>query len=332
MSDRQRVLIIGGGGFIGSHLARALLELGHDVHIRDTHLHTHLAQEDGDRKAYTLAVYRERYDAIKASKGARELRFLDVNDSLDAAIKKGRYHYVIHLGDYSSQRMGAAYPEQIIRSTVQNAATIRDCVPYVQKRVIYFSSSMVYGNFKTFADEDQILTPMGFYGISRLAGEEIVSKSAGSVVIVRPSAVFGPWDMDDRVIGQFVKAAMTGRNLRVQNPGMILDFTPVQLVVNKVIALMYEHGLTRQVYNVTMSSEAKKSLSLLEAAQVICDYFGSKSEIKSYAQESGYPERGLLSSSLFYDDVGEVKHNPDLIQQLQETCAWRQDFYERTGF
>jgi nucleoside-diphosphate-sugar epimerase len=241
------------------------------------------------------------------------------------------------MGDYSSQRMGGKYPEQIVRATVDNAVKLRESLPFVRNRTIYFSSSMVYGNFETFAHEDQILNPVGHYGISRLAGEQIIKGAARDsdhdVVIVRPSAVFGPLDSDDRVIGQFALAALENRNLRVNGPKMILDFTPVHVVVNKVIALLHASNLSRRVYNVTMSDRSLRAMSLESAAlSVVMSTTGSTSEIKKHDNESGWPTRGLLSRDLFEQDVGKIEYNPNLTESIFGACLWRKEFRERTGF
>lgn len=335
MSDKQRVLLVGGSGFIGTHLARALLERGFDVTIHDTLLHMELEENDG-RYEYFKALYRARkeylFDFLDDA-----LHYTRVNDPLRATIKKGNFDYVVHMGDYSSQRMGSKYPEHIVRTTVDNALAIRDCAPHVRKRTIYFSSSMVYGDFESFAHEDQILKPIGHYGIARLAGEQIIKTAIRDLtvdaVIVRPSAVFGPYDSDDRVIGQFILAALNNENLKVNGAGMILDFTPVHVVVNKVIALMEAENLTRRVYNVTMSDRSLKAMSLETAAtSVLLSTPGTASKIEVRENEAGWPKRGLLSRALFEADIGKVEMNINLTESLFGACLWRKEFRERTGF
>lgn len=335
MSDKPRVLLVGGSGFIGTHMAKALLELGYDVTIYDNRLHLQLA-EKVEQQNYWAALYEERADYLGEHWGVN-LRYSFKGDSMVRTLRKGNFDYVIHMGDYSSQRMGGKYPEQIIRATVDNAAKLRESLPVVRKRTIYFSSSMVYGNFQTFAHEDQILNPIGHYGISRLAGETIMQGAAADngadVVIVRPSAVFGPLDSDDRVIGQFALAALNNRDLRVNGPKMILDFTPVHVVVNKVIALMLAENLERRVFNVTMSDRSLRAMSLESAAAtVVASMPGSTSQIKKYENESGWPTRGLLARAECEKATGPINFNPNLAESILGTCLWRKEFRERTGF
>ena len=77
---------------------------------------------------------------------------------------------------------------------------------------------MVYGDFKDYVTEDAVCRPQGQYGIMKLAGEWLVrdyQRKGIDHTIFRPSAVYGPLDVEDRVISKFLLTAMRGGVLKV---------------------------------------------------------------------------------------------------------------------
>jgi nucleoside-diphosphate-sugar epimerase len=90
------------------------------------------------------------------------------------------------------------------------------------KRFVYISSSMVYGNFDNNVVESAVCNPEGQYGIMKLAGEWLVKdyarRTGMEVVIIRPSAVYGPLDVEDRVVAKFMLTAMRGGRIVCERP------------------------------------------------------------------------------------------------------------------
>src|SRR5205823_1473175 len=96
---------------------------------------------------------------------------------------------------------------------------------------IFFSSSMVYGNFQQDrVDEDHPLNPIGIYGALKLAGEKIVIAYQQvfdlPYTIIRPSALYGPRCVSKRVTQTLMENAVAGKPLRIDGDGSNrLDFT-----------------------------------------------------------------------------------------------------------
>jgi UDP-glucose 4-epimerase len=99
---------------------------------------------------------------------------------------------------------------------------------------------MVYGDFKDDVTEDAECQPQGQYGILKLAGEWFVKDYARrtnlAYTIIRPSAVYGPLDVEDRVISKFILNAMRGIPLKVNGAGETLDFTYVDDAADGIVA------------------------------------------------------------------------------------------------
>jgi UDP-glucose 4-epimerase len=122
------------------------------------------------------------------------------------------------------------------------------------EKFVYVSSSMVYGSFER-ANEDTECHPMGQYAILKWAGEQLVrdySRRTGiSHAIVRPSAVYGPLDVEDRVVSKFLLGAMRGEKLQVRGPWETLDFTHVNEAAHGIAAAATSLSVTWGTYNIS---------------------------------------------------------------------------------
>jgi nucleoside-diphosphate-sugar epimerase len=162
------------------------------------------------------------------------------------------------------------------------------------ERVVYISSSMVYGNFEDDVLEDAECNPQGQYGIMKLAGEAIVKdyhrRGAFEYAIVRPSAVYGPLDVEDRVVAKFMLTAMRGGTLRVNGASETLDFTYVDDAADGIVAAATRIMARNNTYNITKSH----SVSLLEAAERIVRLVG-KGTVEVRDRDADFPSRGALN-------------------------------------
>jgi nucleoside-diphosphate-sugar epimerase len=161
------------------------------------------------------------------------------------------------------------------------------------ERVVYISSSMVYGDFEDQVTEDSECSPIGQYGIMKLAGEWLVKdyarRTGMEYVILRPSAVYGPLDVEDRVVAKFMLRAMRGQVLNVNGASETLDFTYVDDAADGIVAAATRIMARNNTYNITKSH----SVSLLEAAEMIVKIVG-KGEIECKDKDADFPSRGAL--------------------------------------
>jgi UDP-glucose 4-epimerase len=163
------------------------------------------------------------------------------------------------------------------------------------KRVVYISSSMVYGDFVDDVTEDAVCRPQGQYGIMKLAGEDLVKdytrRGCFDHVIIRPSAVYGPLDVEDRVVSKFMLTAMRGGVLRVNGANETLDFTYVDDAADGVVAAALVPAAANQTFNITKSH----SVSLLQAAGMIVKIVANSATIELRDKDADFPSRGALN-------------------------------------
>jgi nucleoside-diphosphate-sugar epimerase len=171
------------------------------------------------------------------------------------------------------------------------------------ERFVYISSSMVYGDFEDDVLEDDQCRPQGQYGIMKLCGEDLVkdySRRCGfEYVIIRPSAVYGPLDVEDRVVAKFMLTAMRGGVLRVNGANETLDFTYSEDAARGIVAATLCDAANNKTDNITKSH----SVSLLEAAQKIMN-IACNGTIEVRGKDADFPSRGALNIDAAREDFG----------------------------
>jgi nucleoside-diphosphate-sugar epimerase len=108
--------------------------------------------------------------------------------------------------------------------------------------------------------------------------------------IVRPSAVYGPRDVEDRVVSKFFMAAMRNDVLKVHGKNEKLDFTYVDDTASGIVQASLNKSSTRQTYNITRG----KARTLLEAAELITQIVGA-GKIRITHKDEDFPSRATLS-------------------------------------
>jgi nucleoside-diphosphate-sugar epimerase len=187
---------------------------------------------------------------------------------------------------------------------------------------VFFSSSMVYGNFQTpEVAEDHPLEPIGIYGALKLGGEKLVIAYNQvfdmPYTIVRPSALYGPRCVSRRVGQAFIESAIVGDKLRVDGEGdEKLDFSYIDDVVNGVIASITHDGGRNQIFNMT----AGKGRSLRDLVTLVQDHF-PEIEVEYVERDALRPFRGTLSMEKVRDLLGFVPE-VELEEGLTRYVAW----------
>jgi nucleoside-diphosphate-sugar epimerase len=197
------------------------------------------------------------------------------------------------------------------------------------ERFVYISSSMVYGDFEDQVLEDDSCAPQGQYGIMKLSGEWLVKdyarRTGMEYVIIRPSAVYGPLDVEDRVVAKFMLSAMRNNTLRVNGASETLDFTYVDDAADGIVAAATRIMAKNNTYNITKSH----SVTLLEAAKMIVKIVG-KGTIEVKDKDADFPSRGALNidrarTILGYDPKVDVEQGfHEYYTWLANSVYWQQ--------
>jgi nucleoside-diphosphate-sugar epimerase len=183
---------------------------------------------------------------------------------------------------------------------------------------------MVYGDFIDAGTdgikESHPTNPIGQYGIMKLAGEWLVRdytrRTGMAHTIIRPSAVYGPLDVEDRVVSKFLLSAMRGGQIQVNGGTESLDFTYVTDAAQGIAAAAVSDNAHNTTYNVTRG----RARSLLEAAELAIAIAG-QGTIQVNNPDTNFPTRGQLNINAAHSDFAYTP-NVDIEQGFREYYNW----------
>jgi nucleoside-diphosphate-sugar epimerase len=284
----SKFLVTGGMGLIGHNVVQRLEARGDEVVIVD--IMTNYGIIPQEELEYLLD---ERRKKIKTQAVYRT--DIAEGDKFDQIVANHRPDVIIHMASFPRQKVVNANPAWGARVMMEGLINICESAKrHGVERVVYISSSMVYGDFEDQVLEDANCHPIGQYGIMKLAGEDLVKdyhrRGCFDYCILRPSAVYGPLDVEDRVVAKFMLTAMRGGVLRVNGAGETLDFTYVDDAADGIVSAATRIMSANKTYNITKSH----SVSLLEAAEMIVKIVG-KGTIECRDKDADFPSRGALN-------------------------------------
>jgi nucleoside-diphosphate-sugar epimerase len=298
-----KFLITGGAGFIGHNVVRLLEAQGHECFILDNV--TDYGFVNQQELEYLTSERRSRIRAVVHHIDLREHDkvkdfFLNFSFGADA---------VIHLASFPRQKVVGQNPvwgSEVMSTALVNLLELSK--QYKIPKFVYISSSMVYGDFNDQVTEDAVCTPQGQYGIMKLMGEHLVKdytrRGCFDHVIIRPSAVYGEYDVEDRVVSKFMLSAMRGETLKVNGATETLDFTYVEDAAAGIVGATLSENARNKTYNITKSH----SWSLLDAANLAVSIAGSGS-VQVRDKDADFPSRGALNIDAARRDFG---YNPQV--------------------
>lgn len=231
------ILVTGSAGFIGAHVAAALLARGDSV-----------LGIDNLNAYYPPALKRARLAALVGDQPRFRFVEADFADSqaLAAAVGDTRVDAIVHLGAQAGVRHSIAAPRDYLHSNLAGHVEILELARAARVRhLVYASSSSVYGDSSPlpFSTEHPADLPVSFYAATKRANE-IMSESYAHLYRLpqtglRFFTVYGPWGRPDMAYWSFTDRILKGQSLPVFNGGkMQRDFTFITDIVAGVLAAL----------------------------------------------------------------------------------------------
>ena len=279
----MRVLITGGAGFIGSHLAERLLNRGDEVHIIDD-LSTGSIENIQHLKSFSSFHYH--LEPVGNSRITAEL--IDLCDVI--------YHLAAAVG----VRLIVESPVKTIETNISVTEDVLRFAAKKRKRVLITSTSEVYGKRERIPfheDDDLVMGPSNkgrwSYACSKLIDEFLAiaywKEKRVPTVIARLFNTVGPRQTGryGMVIPNFVRQALAGQDITVYGDGkQSRCFTHVSDAVGALIGLAEHPSAVGEVYNVGSANE----ISIRGLAERIKEMTQSDSEIRLVPYEEAYEE------------------------------------------
>lgn len=319
-SDSQttrRVVVLGGLGFMGSHICRELLKRGYDVRIFD--------------RLYALrALVEDIQDRVEIVEGDMAL----TDDVLGVIADADTVIHLVHTTVPGSSMKDPAY--DLSSNVIASVGWLSRLDETRVRRILYISSGgTVYGLPQTNPiKEDHPTDPISSYGITKLTIEKYVAMYASmfgiDYCILRPSNVYGPGQrlhIGQGVIGVLADRALRGEPLEVWGTGESLrDYLHIEDLVRALTALVAYTGGTHRVFNISSGV----GHSVLDIISILRDRLGFAPEV-IYKPARGFDvPANVLDCSRLHAETG-WRPTIGLEDGIASTLEWLRTLQKHDG-
>jgi len=314
-----KVLITGGAGFIGSHLARSLLAVGAKVGILDNF-------DD----FYSPQAKRQNIKDLAA-----EVFVADIRDAAELQQVADRgWDSIVHLAALAGVRPSIAHPRAYIDTNVTGTLNVLEAARAAGiGQVVFGSSSSVYGSsgkgpFKESSPLPATLSP---YAATKVAGEQLCSVYSHlhgiRCVVLRFFTVYGPGQRPDLAISKFTRAIIEGRPIPFHGNGTSQrDYTHVSDIVAGISAALDYRKTPYEVFNLGSG----RRITLAKLVETLERITGKAAILEQLPEQAAdMPET--------WADIGKAKHKlayepkARLEAGLQDFAAWLHDMCGHNG-
>jgi dTDP-glucose 4,6-dehydratase len=291
---KKRVVVTGGGGFIGSHLVERLVELGCEVRAL-VHYNALGAAGWLDRSAV-----REQID----------VRFGDITDRDSVRDALEGQEIVCHLAALISIPYSYIAPEAYLRTNALGTMNVMQAARELRpERVVHVSTSEVYGTARFVPiTEDHPLHGQSPYSASKIAADKVAESFQLSfgvpVVTIRPFNAYGPRQSNRAVVPTIITQALSGRKLRLGNLAPTRDLNFVSDTVEGFVRA----AAAPDVVGRTINLGSGREISIGDLVGLVAAQLGTPLEVESEGQRvrptGSEVERLLADASLAHSLLG----------------------------
>lgn len=211
----MKILITGCAGFIGFNLAKALLEKNFFV----------LGIDNYDNY-YSIKLKKKRVLALKRFKNFKFMKIDITNKSLlKKNLEKKKIDTIIHLAAQAGVRYSMVNPQKYINSNILGFVNVIELSKMLKiKKLIYASSSSVYGDSKNFPVNEKLsINPKNIYALSKKINEDLASNYSSlyniPMIGLRFFTVYGEWGRPDMFMMKYLDASKNKKKFFLNNFG-----------------------------------------------------------------------------------------------------------------
>lgn len=319
----MKILVTGVAGFIGSHVAAALLARGDTV-----------IGLDNLNDYYDVRLKLARLDRL-AQPGFifRRVDLADKDAVAEALTGHGDIGGIVHLAAQAGVRYSLVDPYAYVSSNVMGHLVVLEVARRLPalRHLVYASSSSVYGANKDlpFRETDRVDAPVSLYAATKRA-DELMSFSYDHLFGLRQTGlrfftVYGPWGRPDMAYYGFARAIVAGEPITLYDGGRLKrDFTYIDDIVAGVVGALDRPPTSgMRVLNIgnNRSEEVRTLVGLLE------DALGRKAVVRDAPRPAVDVEETFASVDAIHDLTG-FQPSTSLSEGIPRFVAWFRDWHE----
>ena len=311
---KKRVLITGGAGFLGSHLAKRLVNEGHDVIVLDNFF-------TGNKRNISQLMGKDNFELIRHD--VIEPILLEVDQIFNLACPASPIHYQYN-------------PVKTTKTSVMGAINMLGLAKRVKARVLQASTSEIYGDPHIHPQQEGYwghVNPIGIrscYDEGKRVAETLFfdyhRQNSVDIRVMRIFNTYGPnmHPNDGRVVSNFIVQALLGEDITIYGDGsQTRSFCYVDDLIDGMIKLMNKEGVTGPI-NIGNPNE----FTIKELAEKVIELSGSSSHIVYKELPSDDPKQRQPDITMAKQELG-WEPNIQLEEGLNKTIAYFKELIEK---
>jgi UDP-glucuronate 4-epimerase len=340
MGNKKTILITGAAGFIGYHLCEALLKVGHKV-IGLDNINDYYDVKLKYARLQELGIARE--DAqffntiISSTTHSSQMQFvrmhLEDRESLPKLFKEFKFDMVCNLAAQAGVRYSLENPEAYIDSNINGFLNILECCRhYDVKRMVYASSSSIYGNSDKvpFSETDNVDKPISLYAATKKSNELMAHTYSHlydiETIGLRFFTVYGPWGRPDMAMFLFTDAIINKKPIKVFNNGdLSRDFTYIDDIVAGILATILEDSKDTSLYKLYNIGNSTP-VQLMDFIKSIENNLGLVAEKEMLPMQAGDVHQTWADVSRLQKDYN-YKPNTSVKKGVKAFIDWYKMYY-----
>jgi len=309
----RRVLVTGAGGFIGSHVTRALLSAGAEV--------------------YAMSASVSSLLPVRLADIAADIRIVEANvadrSAMDAMARSVKPELIAHLAAFTHVGKSFRRVDENITTNIHGTVNLLLALDGQYERFVYTGTSEIYGDIPTPFREDAQVNPVSPYSVSKYSGERYCRMFHQAydwpIVCLRPFNAYGPWQTPDRIIPEIVLTALRRGRLRTTEGQQTREFNYVTDLADGFVAALGAPGVDGEVINLGCGED----IAIRDLTRKVLELMGNPIE----------PEIGALAQRpteiwSMYSDNTKAREllgwapSHSLDEGLAETIEWYRENWE----
>lgn len=334
--SNKTILVTGAAGFIGSFLAR---------HILDTVKDARVIGADCMTDYYDTSLKEERLRMLSEYGSRFTFRRLDIadKDALDALFAEFKPSIVVNLAAQAGVRYSITNPESYIRSNIVGFFNILEaCRHNPVEHLVFASSSSVYGTNRKvpYSTDDKVDNPVSLYAATKKSNELMAHAYCKLYRIpatgLRFFTVYGPAGRPDMAYFKFTDKLVRGEPIQIYNNGdMYRDFTYIDDIVTGITDVMQrtpdetEDGAPYKIYNIGNSrpESLMRFVETLEQCLIKEGIISAPGKKELLPMQPGDVYQTFADVSELEKDFG-FKPSTPLETGLARFASWYREFYK----